>query len=697
MKVPGTNDERVCRVAVRRAHATTHPRSTLAQSGIPSEIQSSPSREIQLVDAPSPLWSALTDRYRLERELGRGGMATVYLVHDLRHDRQVAIKVLRPELAAVLGRERFLAEIQVTAKLDHPHILTLLDSGEDGGFLWYALPYVRGESLRARLEREHQLGVSEALTIAADIASALDYAHQQGVIHRDVKPENILLHEGEAMLTDFGIALAIREAAGDRLTETGLSVGTPRYMSPEQATADRRLDARTDIYSLGAVSYEMLAGEPPFTGTTAQAIITRVITAPPTPLRALRDSVPAAAEAAITRALAKLPADRFPSAAAFGAALRAEQPAHVTPRSMSPWLWLAAAGAVVLVLYLMLPRHATSASTGAERAATMARAQRGLDRRTSAGTVEAVAEYGAVIRRDSSYAPAWSGLGKTYVRAYFRNFTLPGVPHDSLLALAVRSVERALAADSTSADAWVAQAMVRRSVDPTDMTPALRAIRRAISLDSMSGAAWQTAAMIFADRGDMSAAMEAWTRSTTVAPAYAEGAAFRGQGYFWRRQFDSAEVWADSAITLDPDYIFARTIRGYVAVERGDFAKGADAFDAARRLGDDIEIVNALAGRALAEARAGRTSEARQLLGRADSLGASYHPTPLHTAIDIAEAYVGLRDTGHALAWLTRVEQPHDLHFQLHLRCDAPLDPIASDPRFRRLLLTPRPPRNAAC
>ncbi len=624
-------------------------------------------------------------------------MATVYLVHDLRHDRQVAIKVLRPELAAVLGRERFLAEIQVTAKLDHPHILTLLDSGEDRGFLWYALPYVRGESLRVRLDRERQLGVSDALTIAGDIASALDYAHQQGVIHRDVKPENILLHEGEAMLTDFGIALAIREAAGDRLTESGLSVGTPRYMSPEQATADRRLDARTDIYSLGAVTYEMLAGEPPFTGTTAQAIITRVITAPPTPLRALRDSVPAAAEAAITRALAKLPADRFPSAAAFGTALRAEQPPRAASRRVSPLVWLGAAGAIAAMLYLTLPRHATSSASRAERAATMARAQRGLDRRTSAGTVEAVAEYSAVIRRDSSYAPAWSGLGKTYVRAYFRNFTLPGVPHDSLLALAVRAVERALAADSSSADAWVAQAMVSRSVDPTDMTPALRAIRRALSLDSMSGPGWQTEAMIFADRGNIPAAMTAWDRGTRVAPGYAEGAAFRGQGYYWRRQFDSAQIWADSAIALDPEYIFARTIRGYVAVERGDFAKGVDAFDAARRLGDDIEIVNALAGRALAEARAGRTSDARQLLRRADSLGASYRPTPLHTAIDIAEAYASLHDADGAYAWLARVEQPHDLHFQLHLRCDAPLDPIAADPRVRKLLLTPRPAHTATC
>jgi hypothetical protein len=206
------------------------------------------------------LRAALADRYAIERELGAGGMATVYLAHDLKHDRNVALKVLRPELAAVLGAERFLAEIRITAKLDHPHILTLIDSGEAGGLLYYVLPYVHGESLRAKLERERQLGLDEALRITRQVAAALEHAHRQGVIHRDIKPENILLFEGEAMLADFGIALAVREAGGNRLTESGLSLGTPQYMSPEQATGDRTLDARSDVYSLGAVLYEMLAG-----------------------------------------------------------------------------------------------------------------------------------------------------------------------------------------------------------------------------------------------------------------------------------------------------------------------------------------------------------------------------------------------------------------------------------------------------
>ncbi len=224
-----------------------------------------------MTDLLPRLAAALADRYRIERELGAGGMATVYLARDLRHDRDVAIKVLRPELAAALGAERFLAEVKITARLDHPHILTLIDSGDADGTLFYVMPFVRGESLRTRLARDKQLDIDDALAITTQIASALDYAHRQGVIHRDIKPENILLHEGNAFLTDFGIALAVQQAGGDRLTATGLSLGTPSYMSPEQAAGDRHLDARSDVYALGAVTYEMLAGEPPMTGASVQA------------------------------------------------------------------------------------------------------------------------------------------------------------------------------------------------------------------------------------------------------------------------------------------------------------------------------------------------------------------------------------------------------------------------------------------
>jgi hypothetical protein len=305
-------------------------------------------------DASTLIAAALDDRYVIERELGAGGMAVVYLARDRKLDREVALKVLRPELGAVLGAERFLTEIKISARLDHPHILTLIDSGEANGLLYYVLPFVRGESLRDKLNREHQLGIEEALTITKQVASALDYAHRQQLVHRDIKPENILLQEGEAMLADFGIALAVKEAGGNRLTQTGLSLGTPQYMSPEQATGDRGIDARSDVYSLAAVLYEMLAGEPPVTGASAQSMIAKLMTETPTHLRVLRSTVPPEIDAAVARALSKVPADRFTSAGEFSRSLvvhhstqqLAATPAPASRRSRRP-LALAVGGVVV--------------------------------------------------------------------------------------------------------------------------------------------------------------------------------------------------------------------------------------------------------------------------------------------------------------------------------------------------------------
>ena len=259
---------------------------------------------------PLALGNALAGRYELQREIGRGGMATVYLARDVRHARLVALKLLDPELGALLGADRFLSEIRVTANLQHPNLLPLFDSGEANGLLFYIMPFVDGESLRTRLDRERQLPVDEAIRIAVAIASALDYAHRHGVIHRDLKPENVLLHDGQPLVADFGIALALSRAGGTRLTQTGLSLGTPQYMSPEQATGDRTTDARTDIYALGAVLYEMLTGDPPHSGSNAQAIIAKVLTEKAPHARLARESVPEHVDAAIERALAQLPADR---------------------------------------------------------------------------------------------------------------------------------------------------------------------------------------------------------------------------------------------------------------------------------------------------------------------------------------------------------------------------------------------------
>lgn len=326
-------------------------------------------------DPPSRLTAALADRYRIDRELGAGGMATVYLAEDLKHNRKVALKVLKPELAVAIGAERFLAEIKTTANLQHPHILALHDSGEVNGTVFYVMPYVEGESLRDRLDREKQLPIDDALRIAGEVADALQYAHERGVIHRDIKPENILLQRGHAVVADFGIALAASKTGGSRMTETGMSLGTPTYMSPEQAMGAREVDARTDIYSLGCVLYEMLAGEPPFVGPTAQSIVAKVITESPKSLTAQRRTVPPHVDAAVQKSLEKLAADRFASAAAFaeslrdsGASLRSlgHQATPATARSVvgsaARWGATALVGAIIVAAAYVAGRRSMSQS-----------------------------------------------------------------------------------------------------------------------------------------------------------------------------------------------------------------------------------------------------------------------------------------------------------------------------------------------
>lgn len=310
-------------------------------------------------DPITRLNAALEGRYHIERELGEGGMATVYLADDLKHERKVALKVLKPELAAVVGAERFLAEIKTTANLQHPHILPLYDSGEADSFLFYVMPYVEGEDLRQRLDREHQLPVDDAVRIATNMAEALDYAHRQGVIHRDIKPANVLLQDGKPVISDFGIALAVGAAGGGRLTETGLSLGTPHYMSPEQATGDQNVGPATDIYALGCVLYETLVGEPPFTGSTAQAVLGSIITGDIPSAEAKRSTVPANVDAVIAKALEKVPADRFAGARDLAKALTETGFRHGGttsghPSRSGPWKVISAGLATVVVVLSVL-------------------------------------------------------------------------------------------------------------------------------------------------------------------------------------------------------------------------------------------------------------------------------------------------------------------------------------------------------
>jgi TolB-like protein/Tfp pilus assembly protein PilF len=316
------------------------------------------------------LKAALADRYTIKRELGSGGMATVYLAEDLKHHRQVAIKVLRPELAATLGPERFVREIEIAANLNHPHILPLHDSGEADGFLFYVMPYVEGETLRERMNREGQLPLDDALQITREVAAALSYAHTNDVIHRDIKPENVLLSAGEAVVADFGIARAITAAGGEHLTETGISIGTPTYMSPEQGAGSGELNARSDIYSLGCVLYEMLSGDAPYTASTPQAVIAKKLSEPTPRISVVRESVPTGIEAALTKALAKTPADRFQTASAFAEALTPETATRVG-RWHRPWRTVTVAVVGVLLAAAALVLLNLPGGTAYERLAVL--------------------------------------------------------------------------------------------------------------------------------------------------------------------------------------------------------------------------------------------------------------------------------------------------------------------------------------
>lgn len=664
---------------------------------------STPRRRVQeLVD------TVVADRYVLEEELGRGGMATVWRARDLRHERLVAVKILHPELASAIGVERFVREVRLTARLQHPNIVPVLDSGvlpASGGtsLPWYAMTYLAGESLRALLAREHQLPIEQALQITEAVADALQAAHQEGILHRDIKPENVLLADGRTYVVDFGIAKALLETGGERLTSTGVSIGTPAYMSPEQ-TSGSAIDARSDQYSLATLLYEMLTGEPPFTGNT-QAIMARRLTERARPMRPVRSTVPEPVERAVLRALERSPVDRFPDITTFAAALRIQGSADADaapPRASKRWRAIAAAGLLVVVVLTAWLRFgkAVGVHRGPSDPAVVALYQRGLrgyDKRTTVGTLDAIAAFNAAVTRDSTFSLAWNGLADTYLRAYDRTFPIPGVPQDSVLRLALSSVERALATDSGSGNAWLTKALLSRSVDPTDNAPMIRSLRRAIALDSTNARAWHSLAIGLAENGDFPGAMTAWRRCVTLDPSYTQGVAFLGLGHYWRRQYDSASKWADSAIALDPNYLLGRSSVGYIAVERGDYGHGVAAFEASRRLTSDVEALNSLAGAAFAEARAGRGSAARIRLREAELRANAFSPTPLHTAVYMSQAYAALGEAEHAVGWLARFQPRANMHFQLHLRCDPPFDPIKSDQRFRLLLTAPASSSGKGC
>ena len=642
----------------------------------------------------------LSEHYTIERELGQGGMATVWLALDRRYERRVAIKVLHEELSGAIGVDRFVREIRFTARLQHPGILPVLDSGvlpktpTDPAVPWYAMAYVEGESLRARLARETQLPIDESVRITTGVAKALQAAHEHRVVHRDVKPENVLLAGDRVYVVDFGIARALSTTATDeRLTASGLAIGTPVYMSPEQATA-ATVDARSDQYSLAAMLYEMLVGEPPVTGPNTQAIIARRLAAPARPIRTVRPAVPEALESAVLRALERVPADRFPDIASFTAALQAPTTGvragflRRSPRSRAA-LAAAAFLAVAVVAWATAGRRftASSAMRDPQIATLYRRGVHDYDSRTPAGVVEAVRTFNAAVARDSNFALGWVGLAKAYTRVVERQIEVPGVPEDSALRLATMAAERALMLDSTNADAWVAEAAVLRKVDPTDVKPSIRAARQALALDSTSSGAWHYLAIDLAETRSVAEAIDAWRQSVRVHPTYTQGLTFQSLAHYWLRQYDSAQVYADSVITIDPNYMLDRNAYGYLEVERGDYARALSMFETQRRLGTGPEVVLSYAGQAFVEARRGDTAAARATQRIVDSLTAPYPRVSLHVAADAAKSYAALGDVDGALQWLARYPVPRDLHFQLHLRCEPPLAVLARDARFRAMLL----------
>ena len=640
------------------------------------------------------------DRYTIEREVGRGGMATVWLANDAQLARKIAIKTLHPELAGAIGTDRFLREIRLTAELQHPGVVPILDSGAvDWGGLqipWYAMPFLDGESLRARLNRETHLPIDEALRLTTAVGKALAGAHHQGIVHRDVKPENVFLSGDHVYVVDFGVAKAIAATEGERLTSTGLAIGTPTYMSPEQAMAGT-VDARSDQYSLAVMLYEMLAGEPPFAGPNQQAIIARRLTEAARPLSTVRSTVPPAVERATLRALERTPADRFPTIEAFLAALQVPSGAAFSARRWRGPVAGLAAVAVLVVSALGARAVILSRRADPEVIALYERGVQAYDRRTAAGTVEAAAVLNEAIRRDSAYAPAWNALAKTYARALQRGFRLPDVPAERLLPLAVTAVERSLALDESNPDAWVTQAIVSHQIDPTDPAMALRSVGRSLALDSTDAAAWHQYAIMHADNGDLTAAVNGWRRSVGLNPRYTQGLAFLAWGHYWQGQYDSAAVWADSAIHIDPTYGLAHQTSSLIEIERKQFDVAQSRAEAAVRLAEDVEAVHARANLALVKARAGNPNLARAELLAAEVLAGSFAPLKAHTAVFLAEVHAALGDVGGTLKALGLYGTPRDMHFQLHLRCSPTFAPVENDPRFRAMLVIPRPPSGSPC
>ena len=786
-----------------------------------------------MADELKSLRAALSGRYILEREVGRGGMATVWLAQDLKHHRAVALKVLRSDVASALTAERFLREIAIAAQLTHPHILPLFDSGRADGQFYYVMPYVEGETLRQRLAREKQLPVDDALRITSELADALDYAHRHGVVHRDIKPENVLLAEGHALVADFGVARAIAAAApDDKLTETGLAVGTLHYMSPVQAAGDREIDGRADIYALGCLLYEMLAGVPPFQGATAESVLRQHMTETPRSLAAFRPGLDVIVEQAIAKALAKAPADRWCNGAEFLAALSGDRVA--TDRRLSHGLHrptlvaLGVALAVVVgaallrwlphtrpantlaVLYfdnlsddsadvyladglteeisarlgevgrldvksrtavvrfrgrttdgpvslgralgvtnlidgsvrrakrrLRVTVELVQATTGVrlwgaqfdrpdsdlldveagvatavatavagrlapgERESLRARVTRDplaydhylrgnhyLAQRTARAVDRAIDEYAAAAARDPRFVEALARQAYGYALFLYYGWPYRNLATDSLIALGQACADRALRADSTLAEAWLARGRILEVLHPRTYEGAIAAYRRATALDSRDPEVFNMLGASLRELGDDSGAVQALHQALVLDPDRATTLTLLGIQASVAGRYDEALRWADSALSVDPGFYDAYVSRGFYRLFLGDSAGAhADAQVALQlptgsHLSDETLLV-------LLEARGGEMTAARQRVARLLATFDTSHPSPLVATL-LARALLAIRDRDHALDVLERAG-PRGAVLWFWLRF-AGFDALRPDPRFQRIVAESQPP-----
>jgi serine/threonine protein kinase/tetratricopeptide (TPR) repeat protein len=653
------------------------------------------------VDLLQALQSDLADTYRIERELGGGGMSRVFLAEELALKRRVVIKTLPPEMAAAVNVDRFRREIAVIAQLQHPHIVPLLTANATGLLLYYTMPFVAGESLRDRLASGGALSVDDALRVWRDVLDALAYAHANGVVHRDVKPANILLSGRNAMVADFGIARAIEAAAGETLATMTGPIGTPAYMAPEQASG-AKLDHRADLYAAGLVMYEMLVARPPFQAASAREFMLAHLGRDPERLR--RSDVPPRLVELVMQCLAKEPSGRPESAEALLAQLDAiATGAATTPsfaRSRRPRLLMTAVVGVAIAAAAFATWRMSRGSSvaGFTRSALVAKHtpsdsamrwyQRGLSeqrRRTQDGAAESLILFDRAIAADSEFTQAWAAKALAATFARMRGWTIHGRSPDSLLALAVRASRRAVELDSSSAQAWTVAGKVAGIVDVEDRAATLHALRRALSLDSTYAEAWFELGLAQEEALRPAEAERAWLRAASLSPTNTQVLGFLGFHYLWYDQYETGMRWADSAVALDPTYVLARDAAGQLALAMGRPAVAIRHADAQLRTRDH-EPPLSYAMLAMAAARQGDRSQARRYAARAESLITDKLRPSRHEAAYVGMAWAAAGDTARAIRLLSAYAPRGDLHYQLHLKREPGLRWIA---KKRPALLAP--------